>query len=207
MYSHLFKYIIVGESGCGKSSLLLQFIDRRFTPSHDITIGIEFGAKIIKIKDPKKVKLQIWDTAGHESFHSITRSYYRGAAVAIIVYDITNRHTFTNTIKWLDDIKEINNDNTLIVIVGNKADLIYRRMVTEDEGQELADKYGCLFYECSAKTSQNVNQIFEDTAKIVYTKIETNTSIEKHRGVKVNSNHETEKDCIFSWLKGGCVIL
>merc|ERR1711887_520527 len=95
-YAYLFKYIIIGDTGVGKSCLLLQFTDKRFQPVHDLTIGVEFGARMITI-DNKQIKLQIWDTAGQESFRSITRSYYRGAAGALLVYDITRRRrTATN---------------------------------------------------------------------------------------------------------------
>jgi hypothetical protein len=93
-YAYLFKYIIIGDTGVGKSCLLLQFTDKRFQPVHDLTIGVEFGARMISI-DGKQIKLQIWDTAGQESFRSITRSYYRGAAGALLVYDITRREAST----------------------------------------------------------------------------------------------------------------
>ena len=94
-YSYLFKYIIIGDTGVGKSCLLLQFTDKRFRNDHDITIGVEFGSRMIQL-DNKEIKLQIWDTAGQESFRSITRSYYRGAAGALLVYDITRRDTFSH---------------------------------------------------------------------------------------------------------------
>lgn len=90
-YQYIFKYIIVGESSVGKSCLLLQFIDNRFKDSHDLTIGVDFGSKTIKLNDGTSVKVQIWDTAGQESFRSITRSYYRGSICALLVYDITRR--------------------------------------------------------------------------------------------------------------------
>ena len=92
---YLFKYIIIGDTGVGKSCLLLQFTDKRFQPVHDLTIGVEFGARMVTI-DGKQIKLQIWDTAGQESFRSITRSYYRGAAGALLVYDITRRETLNS---------------------------------------------------------------------------------------------------------------
>merc|ERR1712072_165860 len=104
-YDYLFKYIIIGDTGVGKSCLLLQFTDRRFQPIHDLTIGVEFGARMITI-DKKQIKLQIWDTAGQESFRSITRSYYRGAAGALLVYDITRRETFTHLTSWLEESKQ-----------------------------------------------------------------------------------------------------
>ena len=116
---HLFKYIIIGDTGVGKSCLLLQFTDKRFQQVHDRTIGVEFGARMINI-DQKQIKLQIWDTAGQESFRSITRSYYRGAAGALLVYDITRRDTFNHLTSWLDDARTHSNSNMTIMLIGNK---------------------------------------------------------------------------------------
>ena len=125
-YAYLFKYIIIGDTGVGKSCLLLQFTDKRFQQVHDLTIGVEFGARMITI-DNKQIKLQIWDTAGQESFRSITRSYYRGAAGALLVYDITRRETFNHLTSWLDDARQHSNSNMTIMLIGNKSDLEHRR--------------------------------------------------------------------------------
>merc|ERR1712241_600350 len=121
-YAYLFKYIIIGDTGVGKSCLLLQFTDKRFQPVHDLTIGVEFGARMITI-DGKQIKLQIWDTAGQESFRSITRSYYRGAAGALLVYDITRRETFQHLSRWLEEARQHSNSNMVIMLIGNKSDL------------------------------------------------------------------------------------
>jgi len=134
-YAYLFKYIIIGDTGVGKSCLLLQFTDKRFQQVHDLTIGVEFGARMITI-DGKQIKLQIWDTAGQESFRSITRSYYRGAAGALLVYDITRRDTFNHLTSWLDDARQHANSNMTIMLIGNKCDLEQRRAVTFEEGQQ-----------------------------------------------------------------------
>ncbi len=104
-YQYIFKYIIVGESSVGKSCLLLRFIDNRFKDAHDLTIGVDFGSKTLSLVDGTNVKVQIWDTAGQESFRSITRSYYRGSICALLVYDITRRTTFDNLVKWLEDMR------------------------------------------------------------------------------------------------------
>merc|ERR1712117_120467 len=133
-YSYLFKYIIIGDTGVGKSCLLLQFTDKRFQPVHDLTIGVEFGARMINI-DQKQIKLQIWDTAGQESFRSITRSYYRGAAGALLVYDITRRDTFNHLTTWLEDARQHSNSNMVIMLIGNKSDLEARRDVKREEGE------------------------------------------------------------------------
>ncbi|XP_017399982.2 ras-related protein Rab-2B [Cebus imitator] len=119
-YAYLFKYIIIGDTGVGKSCLLLQFTDKRFQPVHDLTIGVEFGARMVNI-DGKQIKLQIWDTAGQESFRSITRSYYRGAAGALLVYDITRRETFNHLTSWLEDARQHSSSNMVIMLIGNKS--------------------------------------------------------------------------------------
>lgn len=121
-YSYLFKYIVIGDTSVGKSCLLLQFLEKKFKFDHDTTIGVEFGSKIINVKD-KQIKLQIWDTAGQETFKSITRSYYRGSIGVILVYDITNRDSFNNVSKWLDETKSYANDKITVMLVANKTDL------------------------------------------------------------------------------------
>jgi small GTP-binding protein len=118
-YAYLFKYIIIGDTGVGKSCLLLQFTDKRFQPVHDLTIGVEFGARMVQI-DNRQIKLQIWDTAGQESFRSITRSYYRGAAGALLVYDITRRETFNHLTRWLEEARQNANQSMVIMLIGNK---------------------------------------------------------------------------------------
>merc|ERR1712039_711147 len=132
-YAFLFKYIIIGDTGVGKSCLLLQFTDKRFQPVHDLTIGVEFGARLINIEN-KQIKLQIWDTAGQESFRSITRSYYRGASAALLVYDISRRDTFNHLARWLQEARQNASANMVIMLIGNKSDLD-RREVSYEEGE------------------------------------------------------------------------
>ncbi|XP_057655020.1 ras-related protein Rab-2A isoform X1 [Diorhabda carinulata] len=170
-YAYLFKYIIIGDTGVGKSCLLLQFTDKRFQPVHDLTIGVEFGARMITI-DSKQIKLQIWDTAGQEAFRSITRSYYRGAAGALLVYDITRRETFNHLTTWLDDARQHSNSNMVIMLIGNKSDLESRREVMKEEGEAFAREHGLVFMETSAKTAANVEEAFINTAKEIYEKIQ-----------------------------------
>uniref|UniRef100_A0A8C3KBB9 RAB2A, member RAS oncogene family n=3 Tax=Charadriiformes TaxID=8906 RepID=A0A8C3KBB9_9CHAR len=170
-YAYLFKYIIIGDTGVGKSCLLLQFTDKRFQPVHDLTIGVEFGARMITI-DGKQIKLQIWDTAGQESFRSITRSYYRGAAGALLVYDITRRDTFNHLTTWLEDARQHSNSNMVIMLIGNKSDLESRREVKKEEGEAFAREHGLIFMETSAKTASNVEEAFINTAKSIYEKIQ-----------------------------------
>ncbi|KYQ91442.1 Rab GTPase [Tieghemostelium lacteum] len=171
MYSFLFKYIIIGDTGVGKSCLLLQFTDKRFQPVHDLTIGVEFGARMVTI-DNKPIKLQIWDTAGQESFRSITRSYYRGSAGALLVYDITRRDTFNHLTCWLKDARSYAHSNMTIILIGNKSDLEQKRAVTYEEGEQFAKENGLIFLETSAKTAFNVEEAFLQTAKKIYEKIQ-----------------------------------
>jgi len=170
-YAYLFKYIIIGDTGAGKSCLLLQFTDKRFQPVHDLTIGVEFGARMVNI-DSKQIKLQIWDTAGQESFRSITRSYYRGAAGALLVYDISRRDTFAHLSRWLQEARQNGNDNMTIMLIGNKCDLEHRRQVSFDEGKKFADENGLMFLETSAKTAHNVEEAFLKPAQEIYSKIQ-----------------------------------
>ncbi|CAL5325658.1 unnamed protein product [Camellia sinensis] len=170
-YDYLFKYIIIGDTGVGKSCLLLQFTDKRFQPVHDLTIGVEFGARMVTI-DGRPIKLQIWDTAGQESFRSITRSYYRGAAGALLVYDITRRETFNHLASWLEDARQHANPNMTIMLIGNKCDLAHRRAISKEEGEQFAKENGLLFLEASARTAQNVEEAFIRTAAKILQKIQ-----------------------------------
>ncbi|KXN71355.1 putative ras-related protein rab-2, partial [Conidiobolus coronatus NRRL 28638] len=122
--------------------------------------------------DDKQIKLQIWDTAGQESFRSITRSYYRGAAGALLVYDVTRRETFQHIGSWLAGAREHSSQNTTIMLIGNKSDLDSKREVTREEGEKFAKENGLIFMETSAKTAQNVEDAFLDTAKNIYEKIQ-----------------------------------
>lgn len=169
-YNYLFKYIIIGDTGVGKSCLLLQFTDSRFRNDHDLTIGVEFGAKIVTIEN-KSIHLQIWDTAGQESFRSITRGYYRGAAAALLTFDITRRETFLSLGKWLEETKNNGNPNMVIVLVANKVDLDSQRVVSREDAEKFAKDNGLLYIETSAKTAFNVNETFLRTGKEVLMKI------------------------------------
>jgi len=139
---------------------------------HDITIGVEFGSRTIPIAG-NQIKLQIWDTAGQEKFRSITRSYYRGAAGCLLVYDITRRETFEHLSTWLDDCRKYSNQNITVMLIGNKCDCENKRQVSREEGEEFARKNNLTFLEASAKTSENVEQAFLESANKIYNTTET----------------------------------
>jgi len=163
-YDFLFKLVLIGDSGVGKSCLLLRFADDNFTDSYISTIGVDFRFRTITI-EKKTVKLQIWDTAGQERFRTITSAYYRGADGIIMVYDVTNTESFSDVAGWLTEVDRYANENTSKLLVGNKADLVEEKIVTEETAQRFADQLGIPFLETSAKTATNVDAAFLTMAK------------------------------------------
>ena len=167
---YLLKYIVIGDTGVGKSCLLLQFTEpgSTFNERHDVTIGVEFGVRRVEVNG-QALKLQIWDTAGQESFRSITRSYYRGAAAALLVYDISRRATFRNCKTWLTEARACGNPQMVVILVGNKSDLSEStRAVSEAEGRAFADEHGLLFLEASAKQRKHVDEAFVRPAEAIH---------------------------------------
>lgn len=194
MYDLLFKLIIVGDTGIGKSCMILRFVDGKFTALHDMTIGVEFGSKTINIDD-KKIKLQLWDTAGQEQFRSITRSYYKNCSGVVLCYDSTNRISFNNVTKWLAEINHECRYNPQIILVATKCDLVNRREVKYDEGKKFADENGMLFIETSAKDSSQVEKCFTDLAATIYSRFlemqkTTNFSTAEieYQGIKIGNS-------------------
>merc|ERR1712051_30853 len=171
-YDYLFKFLVIGSAGIGKSCLLHQFIEGRFKEDSSHTIGVEFGSKIVLVGG-KTVKLQIWDTAGQERFRSVTRSYYRGAAGALLVYDITSRESFNALSNWLTDARTLASPAIVILLVGNKKDLEDEREVTFLEASRFAQENDLVFVETSAKSGENVEEAFLKCSKTILAKIET----------------------------------
>ena len=191
-FNYLFKYIIIGDSAVGKSNILLRYIHDKFNEDFQSTIGVEFGAKNLKIED-KIYRIQIWDTAGQETFRSITRAYYKNSVCACVVYDITNRNSFQNIKSWIEDCRKQSPKTVFLVLIGNKVDLENRREVSYEEGSIYAQKNGMLFFETSAKTGKNIEEIFIKSSNEIAKKIEsgffglTNDSC----GIKQGFNIET----------------
>lgn len=165
-YDLLFKLLLIGDSGVGKTSILFRFSDDAFTPTFISTIGIDFKIKTIELRG-KKIKLQIWDTAGQERFHTITTSYYRGAMGIMLVYDITNSKSFDNILKWLRNIEEHANEDVEKMIVGNKCDMEDRRIIPKEKGEAIARDHGIRFMETSASSNVNVDKAFLELAKAI----------------------------------------
>uniref|UniRef100_A0A8C6SBW8 RAB1A, member RAS oncogene family a n=1 Tax=Neogobius melanostomus TaxID=47308 RepID=A0A8C6SBW8_9GOBI len=158
-YDYLFKLLLIGDSGVGKSCLLLRFADDTYTESYISTIGVDFKIRTIEL-DGKTIKLQIWDTAGQERFRTITSSYYRGAHGIIVVYDVTDQESFNNVKQWLQEIDRYASENVNKLLVGNKCDLTTKKVVDYTTAKEFADNLGIPFLETSAKSASNVEQAF-----------------------------------------------
>ena len=159
-YDVIFKVLLLGDSGTGKSSLILRYTDNTFNGSLVSSIGVDF--KLVKKEvDGNVIKIQIWDTAGHERFRSITTSYYRGADCILIVYDISDRSSFEHITEWLKQIERNANSNVLKILVGNKSDLSEERKVSQEEAQKYANEHLMPYLETSAKDGTNTEQIFE----------------------------------------------
>jgi Ras-related protein Rab-2A len=197
MYKYLFKCIAVGESGVGKSCIVLQFTNRRFQQFYDLTIGVEFGCATRDIGETK-VKFQIWDTAGQEVFRSITRSYYRGSAIALLVYDITARETFCRLDDWVQEIHQNAKSDIMVILVGNKNDLGHIRQVSKEEGQRFATEHNFIFTETSAKTGYSIDHIFEEAGRAVINQIDNGKLdiCNPSSGVKAGMpDHAEDKSC------------
>ena len=170
-FNYLLKYIIIGDSAVGKSNILTQYVYEKFSEEFQSTLGVEFAAKNAVI-DNKIYRIQIWDTAGAENFRSITRAYYKNSVCAFIVYDITKRETFENVQVWLDDIKNQCPQTVLLVLVGNKLDLENERQISYEEGESFAQKNNMYFFETSAKTGVNIENLFLKSAETINERIQ-----------------------------------
>jgi len=168
-YDMLFKLLLIGDSGVGKTCILFRFSDDAFNTTFISTIGIDFKIKTIELKG-KKIKLQIWDTAGQERFHTITTSYYRGAMGIMLVYDITNQKSYENIAKWLRNIDEHANEDVEKMILGNKCDMEDSRVVPKERGDAIAREHGIKFMETSAKNNVNIERAFHELAEAILNK-------------------------------------
>ena len=185
------KYILIGDSAVGKTSLLNQFITNKNTQQHIPTIGIEYGSKILTHNNTN-YKLNIWDTAGQEIYRTITKSYYRNTNCVILVYDITNKESFYNLPYWISDITNTTVE-PVIILVGNKNDKNKERQVSKEEAINLAEQYNMLFMEVSANNHKSVNKIFSESIKLIDKKNIDNV-IKGKRTISLNKHHYNDSN-------------
>ena len=186
---YLFKIIVVGDCGVGKSNILSKYSKNIFNKSSQITMGVELITKYYKYEN-KIIKVNIWDTAGQERFTSMITTYYKGAKGALLVYDITRKITFDNIDNWLKELISINSNKISICLIGNKNDLSLLRQVSKKDAQIKANKYGIKFYETSALDSSNIKFAFEELIKDIYIKTKNNfyTDNNKNNGFGLDLN-------------------
>jgi len=159
-YDFLFKVVLIGDSGVGKSNLLSRFTKNEFIIDAKSTIGVEFATKSITAPSGQVIKAQIWDTAGQERYRAITNAYYRGAVGALLVYDITKYESFQHVEVWLKELRQFADSNIVIMLVGNKSDLKQNREVKKEDAAQYADQHQLAFIETSALDATNVDVAF-----------------------------------------------
>lgn len=197
-YDYLFKLLLIGDSGVGKSCLLLRFADDTYTESYISTIGVDFKIRTIELEG-KTIKLQIWDTAGQERFRTITSSYYRGAHGIIVVYDVTDQESFNNVKQWLQEIERYACETVNKLLVGNKSDLTTKKVVDWTTAKEYADSLAIPFLETSAKNATNVEQAFMTMAAEIKNRVGPPAPVDcPKNNVKINASEVPSK------AGGGC---
>ncbi|EJD46220.1 ras-domain-containing protein [Auricularia subglabra TFB-10046 SS5] len=205
-HDYLFKTVIVGDSGVGKTNMLSRFTRNEFSIDSKSTIGVDFATKYINV-DNKVVKAQLWDTAGQDRYRAITAAYYRGAVGALLVYDITRRGTYDNLLRWLKELRDFADTNAVIMLVGNKSDLKHIRAVSTEEAAAFSAEHGLSFLETSALDSSNVDEAFNTVVNDIF-KIVSAQQLERSENevsapgagapIKIDNSTETQT------TKGGC---
>lgn len=192
-YDYMFKIIIIGESGTGKSCLLHYFLENKYKKNQNQTVGVEFGCKHLEINS-KRIKLQIWDTAGQERFRSVTKSYYRGAAAAILVYDITNQESFQKLASWINDAKSLSRQDISMIVIGNKCDLSGARFVDFIEASQFCQENQVPLLETSAVTGENVELAFMKITKSILDRLEGG-KIQDFKGIQPGRFSGVQHNC------------
>ena len=204
-YEQLYKIIIIGDSGVGKSNILGRYLNNEFKQETKSTVGVEFGSKKLKVSGIN-VKLQIWDTAGQERYRAITSAYYKGSKGCFIVYDITSTQSFDDVEKWYEEIIKITEKGISLILVGNKSDLESERKVTVEMGQNKAKNLNCPFFETSALNNTHIDTVFQTISEDMCNKSKNEKSLDdddddydivpkEEKIVTINTEKPKEKSC------------
>eukprot|EP01120_Amphizonella_sp_Union-15-10_P005439 TRINITY_DN1624_c0_g1_i2.p1 TRINITY_DN1624_c0_g1~~TRINITY_DN1624_c0_g1_i2.p1 ORF type:complete len:219 (-),score=35.77 TRINITY_DN1624_c0_g1_i2:63-719(-) len=208
-FDYLFKVLFIGDSGVGKSSVLIRMTEGGFYEDQSCTIGVDFKQYLVKLND-KRVNLTIWDTAGQEKFRSLTSSYYRGTQGIILVYDVTSNETFENIENWLEEVNTYSTNNDVVkLLVGNKCDMKEERVVSFEKGKKYADEKALLFAECSSKTGEGIENAIEVlVSRIMSTpSCWSNYSVNSNRPKSVLATPEVSVPSSDDTQKTGCYCL
>ncbi len=189
------KLMVLGDSSVGKSSILSKYCKNEFMSKYITTIGIDFQIKYLNINN-KRIKLQIWDTAGQERYRVVTKNYFNTSNGFVIIYDITSRESFNNINNWMEQIESIVGDRVKCIIFGNKNDLVSERKVQKEEGEELAKRYNCSFFETSAKEGNNIEEGFKSITLEIIEKLK-NSKVKKDNGTTIlkSKKNKQKKNC------------
>ena len=186
-YNMIFKIVLVGDSGVGKTNLLLRYLKNEFNTQTKATVGVEFGNTKVQI-DNALIKAQIWDTAGQERYRSITSAYYKGAHGALIVYDITRKDSFDSVEKWLSDLKNNGEEKMVIMAIGNKCDMVNERVISTEDGEAKAQRNNIAFLETSALNATNVAKAFDELIQKLYVAFKKDFEDNDEDDLGVNAN-------------------
>ena len=186
------KILLLGDSEVGKSCFLMRYSDNVFVENYITTIGLDYKLKTVKLDSGKAIKVQLWDTAGQDKYRTIAKNYYKGSHGILLLYDITKITSFENIREWIRDIKEEVSEKAIIFLIGNKIDLTDNRKISKEKGEELAEEYKIPFFEASAKSGENVDEVF----KALYKKIsEVYGDLEREKGSKLNKKNKNKGIC------------
>ena len=190
----VFKILLLGDSEVGKSCFLMRYSDNVFVENYITTIGLDYKLKSVKLDSGKTIKVQLWDTAGQDKYRTIAKNYFKGSHGILLLYDVTKQSSFQNIRDWIQDIREEVSQKAIIFLIGNKIDLVDKRKISKEKGIELAEEYKLPFFEASAKSGENVDEVF----KALYKKIsEVYGDLEKEMGTKLNKRKKNKPKCCF----------
>ena len=190
----VFKILLLGDSEVGKSCFLMRYSDNVFVENYITTIGLDYKLKSVKLDSGKTIKVQLWDTAGQDKYRTIAKNYFKGSHGILLLYDVTKQSSFQNIRDWIQDIREEVSQKAIIFLIGNKIDLVDKRKISKEKGIELAEEYKLPFFEASAKSGENVDEVF----KALYKKIsEVYGDLEKEMGTKLNKRKKNKRKCCF----------